>query len=93
MLANFALVGNENIATIKGTFGGGSLMSSADPELMSHTPRARKSFIGSLFNLITQGLIYSSPATTEVPAKTIDKLLEENQIKGIDIFILDVEGF
>ena len=93
MLANFALVGSENIATIQGTFCEGSLMSSADPELMSRTPRAKKSFIGAIFISITQGLLDSSPATIEVSAKTIDKLLEENQISGIDNFILDVEGF
>lgn len=93
LLANVALVGSDDIAMIRGTFGQGSLMSSADADLMSRTPRVRTSFIGRMINLIPQRLLSFHVATIEVPATTLDKLLDENQIQSVDIFILDVEGF
>lgn len=98
ILVNVALVGSENVTTIKGTFGEGSLMSSADEELMLRTPKENRSFIGRIIhripnNRITTRLRQSSLETIEVPAKTLDKVLDENQILRIDILILDVEGF
>jgi FkbM family methyltransferase len=98
LIANVALVGSDNITTIKGTFGEGSLMSSADVELMLRTPKEKKSFTSKLIgripnNRVTKRLHQSSLATIEVPAKTLDKVLSENQIQRIDILILDVEGF
>jgi FkbM family methyltransferase len=98
LIANVALVGSDNITTIKGTFGEGSLMSSADVELMLRTPKEKKSFTSKLIgripnNQVTKRLHQSSLATIEVPAKTLDKVLSENQIQRIDILILDVEGF
>jgi FkbM family methyltransferase len=98
LLVNVALVGSGNVTTIRGTFGEGSLMSSADEELMLRTPKEKKTFIAKLIdripnNRITKNLRKSSLATIEVPAKTLDKVLGENNIQRIDILILDVEGF
>ena len=98
MLANVALIGNNDLTMIRGTFGDGSLMSSADAEYMSRTPRKKRNFIAELIllfprNRIAKILRNSSLATVKVPAKTLDKVLHEFQLKRIDILILDVEGF
>jgi FkbM family methyltransferase len=98
MLANVALVGSDGITMIRGTFGEGSLMSSADVELMSRTPKEKRSYIAELIhrfpnNRISKGLRNTSLVTTQVPAKTFDMVLHEYKVTKIDILILDVEGF
>jgi len=98
LLANVALVGSDDIAMIRGTFGQGSLMSSADADLMSRTLSVKTSFIKRLMNLVLRHVLSKRSlnfrlGTIQVPAITLDKLLAENQIQSVDIFILDVEGF
>jgi len=98
LLVNVALVGSDSLTTVLGTFGEGSLMSSADEELMLRTPKENRSFIGKVIhripnNRITKLLRQSSLEKIEVPAKTLNKVLDENQIQRIDMLILDVEGF
>ncbi len=98
LLANVALVASEDITTISGTFGEGSLMSSANAELMSRTPKEKRSFIGKLIHLlpsnrILKGFRNISLEAIKVPAKTLDKILDEYHMERIEILILDVEGF
>lgn len=98
MLANVALVGSDGMTMIRGTFGEGSLMSSADSELMSRTPKEKRNIIAELIHLFPNNRIAtylrnSSLVTIQVPAKTLDKVLHEYQLKRIDILVLDVEGF
>ena len=97
-LANVALVGSDEITTIRGTFGEGSLMSSADAEIMTRTPRKRRNLLAELIsffpsNRITKCLRNSSLVTIQVPARTLSKVLDDYSINKIDILILDVEGF
>jgi hypothetical protein len=98
VLVKAALVGSEDLRTIRGTFGDGSLMASGHKELMLRTPKNKVRFITNLIAKIpdiflSQRLRELSIETIEVPAKTLDKVFEENPVQGIDLLVLDVEGF
>jgi FkbM family methyltransferase len=97
-LVNAALVRGDDVTMVRGTFGEGSLMSSADAELMARTPKEKRSIIAELIhrfpdNRIAKCLRNSSLVTIQVPAKTLDKVIQEFQLRHIDILVLDVEGF
>lgn len=91
VLENVALAGTPATTEIQGTFSHGSLMGSAHPEMMPRDKRPAKRFTAEW---LRQKLgIGSRVKPIAVPAVTLDSLLEKHGISGVDLFILDVEGY
>lgn len=91
LLASVAVVGDASITHVEGTFTIGSLMGSADPELLLRdTAPARR---WSLEHFKRRIGMRPKTATTQVEAKTFDALFAKFAVQSVDLLVLDVEGF
>lgn len=93
-LLNCALVDSESKPTISGTFLSGSPVATVVPDLFYvDLPAA-----GTLLSVL-RAILYKcfrlrySPKLIEVPARTLESILETLHISNLDVLILDVEGY
>ena len=94
ILANVALVGDDSVSALRGTFADGSLMGTADPKLVLRDPaKPRTRFAVVMKRLRKRARVKPKIRMKSVPATTLDKLLAEHSIREVDLFVLDVEGF
>lgn len=94
ILANVALVGDDSVSTLRGTFADGSLMGTADPKLVRRDaakPRTLFAKVMKKFRRLAR--IRPKIKMRSVQATTLNKLVAEHGIRGVDLFVLDVEGF
>jgi FkbM family methyltransferase len=91
LLFNTALVESESEKRLSGTFGGGSLMASADKELISRGESLIRLRIGNLVQLAMKRRRHSR--LTTVKASTLDQIYQASRVSQPDLMILDVEGY
>jgi len=94
ILENVALVEDESITSLSGTFEDGSAMGSADRQLMQRDA-ARPRNLREKLETIARAKLGIPPMTRTaiVNTATLDQLLEKHRIESIDLLILDVEGY
>jgi FkbM family methyltransferase len=90
---NYALVGDRQENSLRGTFTSGSLLSSADKDLKFRDIAVLRHKIRGIARL--RKIIGLRPKILEsnVPASTIDALLDQSGIPHVNLFSLDVEGY
>lgn len=94
ILANCALVSDESLSEISGTFADGSLMGSAHPSLKKRDGARPRNLLEKV-DLIVRSRLHLQPRIRllTVRAATLDSLVRQHQITEISFMVLDVEGF
>ena len=93
ILENCALVGDDSVGFISGTFEEGSLMGSAHPTLRRRDPAVPGNFLARL-TARGRSLLGIAPklSLASVRAATLDAILRKHLVSKLDLLILDVEG-
>lgn len=94
ILENCALVGDDLVTEIEGTFADGSLMGSAHPILKKWNAATPRNFLEKIDTTVRSRLkLQPRVRLLTVSATTLDKLLMKHKVETISLLVLDVEGF
>lgn len=91
-LFNCALVGSETDEHLLGTFSTGSLMASADVDLLSRD-QAPPRFRGEIWLRSMLRMKARTSPVCRVSAKTLLSVVRESELTHVDIAVIDVEGY